>query len=136
MGAPAESTSAWRILLRVYALLNAVERRRARALLVAVLVNSIVDLLGLAVVIPVIGLVVEPELLATNETLGRIYELAAAYGWGSERRFIALLCVALVSAFLFKTLFGLWVNYVQTRFAFRVAHRRRQLDRLRLRLLS
>ena len=123
MGAPAESTSAWRILQRVYALLNAGERRRARALLVAVLVNSLVDLLGLAVVIPIIGLVVEPELLATNETLGRFYELAAAYGWGSERRFIALLCGSLVAAFLFKTLFGLWVNYVQTRFAFRVAHR-------------
>ena len=92
-------------------------------MLVAVLINSVVDLLGLAVVIPVIGLVVEPELLATNETLGRIYDLAAGYGWGSERRFIALLCGALVAAFLFKTLFGLWVNYVQTRFAFRVAHR-------------
>lgn len=123
MGAPAESTSAWRILHRVYALLNPTERRRARALLVAVMVNSVVDLLGLAVVIPVIGLVVEPELLATSEALGRAYDLAAGYGWGSERRFIALLCGALVAAFLFKTLFGLWVNYVQTRFAFRVAHR-------------
>ena len=123
MGAPAESTSAWRILQRVYALLNARERRRARALLLAVLVNSVVDLLGLAVVIPVIGLVVEPELLATSKTLGRVYDLATAYGWGTERRFIALLCGALVASFLFKTLFGLWVNYVQTRFAFRVAHR-------------
>lgn len=123
MGAPAESISAWRILRRVYGLLNVDERRRARALLAAVLLNSIVDLLGLAVVIPVIGLVVEPELLETSETLGQVYELAATYGWGSERRFITLLCGTLVAAFLFKTLFGLWVNYVQTRFAFRVAHR-------------
>ena len=123
MGAPAENTSAWRILQRIYALLNATERRRAHGLLFAVLLNSVVDLVGLAVVIPVIGLVVEPELLVTNEALGQVYDLAASYGWGSERRFIALLCGVLVAAFVFKTGFGLWVNHLQTRFAFRVAHR-------------
>ncbi|MFZ8837203.1 MAG: hypothetical protein ACO2XQ_09170, partial [Flavobacteriales bacterium] len=123
MTAPNESTATWRILKRVYALLNAGERRRAHMLLIGVLVNSVVDLLGLAVVIPVIGLVLEPELLVTNEYLAAVYDVAAARGWGSERRFIALLCGILVAAFLFKTVFGLAVNYLQTRFAFRVAHR-------------
>ena len=41
----------------------------------------------------------------------------------SEKRFLTLLCVLLIAAFLFKTLFGIWLNHVQSKFAFRVAHR-------------
>lgn len=118
-----QNTSAWRILQRVYGLLNSSERRRAAGLLAAVLVNSVVDLLGLAVVIPVIGLVLEPDLLVSNEWLAAVYDFAAAHRWGGERRFTAALCGVLVGAFLFKTVFGLWVNYLQTRFSFRIAHR-------------
>ena len=111
------------ILGRVYALLNAPERRYASGLLVLVLVNSLVDLLGLAAVIPVIGMVVEPELLASNPMMAGLYDLA--YGWGvvSEKRFLALLCGLLVAAFAFKTVFGIWMNHVQSRFGFRLAHR-------------
>lgn len=41
----------------------------------------------------------------------------------SQKRFLIALCLFLIGAFLFKTVFGLWVNQVQTRFGFRVAHR-------------
>ena len=124
MGEPGESRDGvFAILGRVYALLNAPERRYASGLLVLVLLNSVIDLLGLAAVIPVIGLVVEPELLATNPVMAGLYDLT--YGWGvvSEKRFLALLCGLLVAAFAFKTVFGIWMNHVQSRFGFRVAHR-------------
>ena len=68
------------ILKRVYALLNAGERRFACGLLGLVLVNSLVDLLGLAAVIPVIGLVVEPELLASNPLIAGLFDFAYAFG--------------------------------------------------------
>ena len=124
MGEPEKSRDGvFAILGRVYALLNASERRYASGLLVLVLLNSVVDLLGLAAVIPVIGMVVEPELLASNAVMASLYDLA--YGWGvvSEKRFLALLCGLLVAAFAFKTVFGIWMNHVQSRFGFRVAHR-------------
>ena len=124
MGGPEKSRDGvFAILGRVYALLNAPERRYASGLLVLVLLNSVVDLLGLAAVIPVIGMVVEPELLASNAVMASLYDLA--YGWGvvSEKRFLALLCGLLVAAFAFKTVFGIWMNHVQSRFGFRVAHR-------------
>jgi ABC-type multidrug transport system fused ATPase/permease subunit len=99
------------------------EKRIALGLMGAVFVNSFIDLLGLAAVIPVIGLVVEPELITSNAILGSIYDIAYANGIGSEKRFLTLLCLLLIAAFLFKTLFGIWLNHVQSRFAFRVAHR-------------
>lgn len=116
-------TAAWSILSRVYTLLSERERKISWLLLAAVLLNSIVDLLGLAVVIPVIGLVINPELMESHEFLGKVYDIAFTYGIVSQRMFLVALCAFLIGAFLFKTLFGLWVNHVQTRFGFRVAHR-------------
>lgn len=117
------ATSAGAIFRRVYELLDGREKRIAGGLMAAVFANSFVDLLGLAAVIPVIGLVVEPELISSNAFLGSIYDIAYANGIGSEKRFLTLLCLLLIAAFLFKTLFGIWLNHVQSRFAFRVAHR-------------
>ncbi|MFB1020813.1 MAG: hypothetical protein QMC37_11325, partial [Flavobacteriales bacterium] len=48
-------------VLRVFALLTHEERKKSGLLLAGIVVNSFVDLLGLAVVIPVIGLVVNPS---------------------------------------------------------------------------
>ena len=120
---PSTQSGAWNILRRVYGLLNRREQKTGWLLLAAVLLNSVVDLLGLAVVIPVIGLVINPELMETHEFLGKVYDVAFSWGIGSQTRFLIALCLFLIGAFLFKTLFGLWVNHVQTRFGFRVAHR-------------
>ena len=118
-----QTTSAGAIFQRVQGLLDRREKRIALGLMAAVFVNSFVDLLGLAAVIPVIGLVVEPELIGSNAILGSIYDIAYTHGIGSEKRFLTLLCFLLIGAFAFKTLFGIWLNHVQTRFAFRIAHR-------------
>ena len=111
------------ILRRIYALLNREERRFGWLLLAAVLVNSLVDLLGLAVVVPVIGLVINPNLIEEHALLSQAYATATDWGIADERGFLVALCIFLVGAFLFKTVFGLVVNHVQTRFGFRVAHR-------------
>lgn len=116
-------TSAFHILRRVYNVLNARERKTGLLLLTAVLINSVVDLMGLAVVIPVIGLVVNPDLMESHALLGEVYALALQIGIKNQTQFLVALCLLLISAFLFKTIFGLWVNHVQTRFGFRIAHR-------------
>jgi hypothetical protein len=92
-------TSAWNILRRVYGLLNRRERKTGWLLLAAVLLNSVVDLLGLAVVIPVIGLVINPELMETHEFLGKVYDVAFSWGIGSQTHFLIALCLFLIGAF-------------------------------------
>lgn len=123
MEASPSPTSAFHILKRVYNILNARERKTGLLLLTAVLINSVVDLMGLAVVIPVIGLVVNPDLMESHALLGEVYALALQIGIKNQTQFLVALCLLLISAFLFKTIFGLWVNHVQTRFGFRIAHR-------------
>ena len=92
-------------------------------MLLSIFVNSIVEILGLAVVVPVIGLVVQPETIQTNPTLKSAFDLVAPLGINTPSRFLIALCGLMVGAFLFKALFGLAVNVFQTRFSFSVAHR-------------
>ena len=92
-------------------------------MLVSIFVNSIVEILGLAVVVPVIGLVVQPETIQTNPTLKSAFDVVAPLGINTPSRFLIALCGLMIGAFLFKALFGLAVNLFQTRFSFSVAHR-------------
>ncbi len=92
-------------------------------MLLSIFVNSIVEILGLAVVVPVIGLVVQPETIQTNPTLKSAFDLAAPLGINTPSSFLIALCGLMIGAFLFKALFGLAVNLFQTRFSFSVAHR-------------
>ena len=110
-------------LQRVFSLLTKSERRRAGILLLTILVNSIVEILGLAVVVPVIGLVVRPETIQQQTYLSRAYDLAHHLGVQNSDQFLLLLCAFMVSAFLFKAGFGLMTSHFQSRFSFAVAHR-------------
>jgi ABC-type multidrug transport system fused ATPase/permease subunit len=92
-------------------------------MLLSIFVNSIVEILGLAVVVPVIGLVVQPETIQTNPTLKSAFDAVAPLGINTPSRFLIALCGLMIGAFLFKALFGLAVNLFQTRFSFSVAHR-------------
>ena len=116
-------TSLPQILLRVHALLNGPERRKSAWLFVLIFVNSFVEIVGLAVVVPVISLVVRPETIATHPQLQYLFALTSRVGIDTHPRFLIALCFVMIGAFLFKATFGLAVNLFQTRFSFAVAHR-------------
>ena len=117
---PKASDSLGSIFRRVYRLLEASERKRGILLLTLILVNSVVDIFGLAVVIPVIGMVADPALIERSELMNRLY---TATGFSSHESFVIFLSVVMFGAALFKAAFGILVVYVQTRFSFSVAHR-------------
>ena len=118
-----KTNSIFSTLFRVYRLLNQKERKRSLFLLLCIFVNSIVEILGLAVIIPVIGLVVQPETIQTNPVLKTSYDAVVPLGINTPSRFLIGLCFLMIGAFLFKALFGLAVNLFQKRFSYSVAHR-------------
>lgn len=104
-------------------MLNVHEKRRGALLGLGILLNGLVEILGLASVIPVIGLVVDPQSIETNPTIRQFYHGSHAIGVESPNDFLIGLCLVLVAAFIFKGFFGLSIAYLQTRFSFEVAHR-------------
>jgi len=111
------------VLKRIWAMLTQKERRRAGLLFIGVIINSFVDILGLAAVVPVIGLVISPELIHENAYLARAFEWTSQVGIDTERRFLMFASIALIAAFLFKALVNLGLNLIQTRYSFAIGHR-------------
>ena len=122
-GGSRQRDSLLRIFSRVYALLVRKERRMALLMLGTVVLNSVIEVLGLAAVIPVIGLAVDPELIYNYGFLEQLFEASRAVGLSSEKDFLILLSIALFFVFGVKALLGLLVTLFQTRFSFSVAHR-------------
>ena len=110
-------------LQRVWRMLTAQERQKAGLIFIGVLLNSFLEILGLAAVVPVIGVVMEPEIIQRNELLSRAFEGAHALGIATEREFLMLMSVGLFGAFLVKAVFSLALNLYQTRFSFAIGHR-------------
>jgi len=92
-------------------------------MLLSIFVNSSVEILGLAIVVPVIGLVVQPEKILSNAILKSAFDVGVPLGINTPSRFLIALCLLMIGAFLFKAVFGLLVNLFQTRFSYSVAHR-------------
>ena len=108
---------------RVWHLMLPSEHRRAGLLFVGTIINSFVEILGLAAVIPVIGLVIDPDLIRSNEHLAKAFYLTKSIGIETEREFLMMAAVGLILAFLFKAIFNLGLNLIQTRFSLGIGHR-------------
>ena len=104
-------------------MLTAQERRRSGFMLALAFINSFVEILGLAAVLPVISVVTRPELIADNAWLARAYAALQPLGVNTPNAFIGWLTALMLLGFLFKAVFGLFVAWVQSRFALNVGHR-------------
>ena len=113
----------WNIFKRVYRLLTVAERRKGLVMLFSVFLASLTELLGLAAVVPVIGLAIQPETIQRYEPLRQSFELTKPWGVESQSQFLIVLSVALVGVFVFKALVTLWLTLFQTRYSYGVAHR-------------
>lgn len=89
------------------------ERRRAVVQLVLLLTSSLLDVFGLAALVPVLLVALEPGGVQRSKYFSWIYQ---QLHFTSERNFLLVLIAAVLVFFVFKNSFSAWVNYVQARF--------------------
>lgn len=99
------------------------ERRKSGILFIGTVVNSFLEILGLAAVLPVIGLVIDPVLIQRNEHLAMAFAWSKHIGIETEQDFLVLITGLLVFAFLFKAMVNLGLNLFQTQFSLGIGHR-------------
>lgn len=109
-------TTAW----RVFQLLSHDERRAVIPLAILTMISSIVELMGIAVVIPVIGVAVKPDMVARSPRLGAIFEWT---GMESGHDFVLFATTVMCIGVTVKVILSVFVQWWQTRFSFQVAHR-------------
>ena len=97
-------------------LLTSNERFRITLLLVMILIMALIDMLGIASILPFIAVLSNPELIETNTFLNSVYKVANNFGIMTENRFLIfmgiIVFVLLITSISFKAL----TLYFQTRF--------------------
>lgn len=98
--------------------LTPAQKRKMIALFVLIFLSAIVDVFGLASILPLIRLAGDPSALHHNKALQWIY---VHLHFSSDNQFLLVMIFAVLVFFIFKSVFGYFVNYLQTRFSWGVA---------------
>ena len=93
--------------------LDSKQRHRAVIQFVLLLLSSVLDVFGLASLVPVLLVAAEPGGVQHSHFFNPIYH---SMGFTSERTFLVALIAALLVFFLLKNFFSTWINYLQARF--------------------
>ena len=93
-------------------------KRRMVFISFMILLSAIMDVFGLASIIPLIKFATEPGLIMHNTYAQSVYN---SLHFHNEKNFLFFLIMMVLVFFLFKSIFGLLVNYLQTKFTADVA---------------
>ena len=105
-------------LRRIQLLLTPPQRKGAVGLLVGILGNALLEVLGLAVILPVLTVALRPETMNENRVLLEIYQ---GIGFSSVDQFLLFLVLVMFGMFLIKNLVGVGIIYYQAHFSMGVA---------------
>lgn len=99
-------------------LINRRLKRKSISVLFFTLFGSLLDFLGLAAIIPVISIISDPTIIHSNRILQSLF---TTLGFDSNKTFMVFMLICLITFFIFKSLFGIYLNYKQSRFVYAVA---------------
>lgn len=94
------------------------QKRKIVGMIILVFISAILDVVGLAAVLPLIKAGTDLQIVHSNYYLNSIYTY---FGFDDEKLFVLFLIAILVGYFLFKTAFGIFVNWLQKRLTADVA---------------
>jgi len=107
-----------RIIRKILFILSRAERKRATLVLVMILFSALLDMLGVASIMPFIAVLANPEVIETNAILNTVFEASRVIGVSTSEQFIfivgVLVFIMLVVSLAVKALTIL----LQTRFVF------------------
>lgn len=105
-------------LTRIERLLTPSQKKRGLVLMLAILTNALLEVLGLAAILPILAVAVDPGLIQSNEYLSSVYTF---FSFRSEDQFLLSLVLLMFGLFLFKNLLGAAIIYFQSSFSMQVA---------------
>lgn len=101
------------IFKKFWRILSVREKMISIILLSMMLISSVLELLGIGLIMPIIAMLADPNLLQQNKYLKLVYDLIQP---GSQNRFMIILCVVIICLYIGKNAFLAFQNYAQNRF--------------------
>ncbi len=101
---------------KVLFLLTPPEIRNAVLLLIMILVMALIDMIGVASILPFISVLTNPNLIETNSILNSIFQASKIFGVENNKDFLFSLGVAVFVLLVFSLIFKAITTYFQLRF--------------------
>lgn len=105
-------------VIKINRLLNPRQRKKSVLMIFQIFSLGILDVFGLASLLPIIHLSTHQELIFSNEYLHQIYLIL---NFSSPEFFILFILFITVLFFIFKNILGVWNNYTQIKFSYEIA---------------
>ena len=103
-------------LKKIIFLLSSNERKQAFLLILMILVMALLDVIGVASIVPFMAVLTDPTLVETNFVLNKMFKLSNKLGVENIKDFLFLLGVIVFMLLLFSLTFKAITSYAQVRF--------------------
>ncbi|MBK7964621.1 MAG: ABC transporter ATP-binding protein [Bacteroidetes bacterium] len=95
-------------------------RKKAAILIVLIFSSAILDVFGIASILPLIKLATDTSVIHSNEYLSSVYNYLQ---FDSEKSFLLFMILSVLGFFIVKSVYGIFVNYLETRFTATLAYK-------------
>ena len=107
-----------KIFKKLFFLLSPHERKRAGILLIMIIIMALLDMIGIASILPFIAVLTNPSLIETNIFLNTVYQASIKFGVETNQEFLFFLGVLVFLILITSLTFKALTTYVQVRFVY------------------
>ena len=101
---------------KLFFLLSTQERKQAGLLLIMIIIMSLLDMIGVASILPFMSILANPSFIETNTILNTMYKISSRYGVETNEEFLFLLGVIVFLLLITSLAFKAFTNYLQNLF--------------------
>ena len=103
-------------LKKLLFILTPKEIREAGLLLIMILIMALIDMIGIASILPFMTVLTNPSLVETNYFLNLMFEYSKIFGVENDQQFLFALGIFLIVLLVFSNIFKALTTYVQLQF--------------------
>ena len=109
-------------LKKLLFLLNLYERKRMILILILIIIVALLDMIGIASILPFIAVLTNPTLIETNFILNNMFQTLSIFGVENTQQFIFSLGILVFLLLIISLIFKALSTYLQIRFILMLAH--------------
>lgn len=103
-------------LKKILFFLTPSERKHGILLLVIMIIMALLDMIGVASILPFVNVLTNPDLIKTNNFLNYMFEISKIFGVTSNKEFLFFLGVLVFFFLIISLIFKAFVVYIQELF--------------------
>ena len=105
-----------RNISKMFYLLSPNERKYSYLLFVMMVIMALIEMLGVASILPFVSVLTNPDIIETNLYLNKLFKFSAKFGVENTQQFLFVLGIGVFILLVFSNLTKAFTAYMQVRF--------------------